>query len=331
MRPRAEGRVSGNGEVIDGNPPLLDHFGGQKTVEMRLEEVNCNLCGASDYRIRFEKRGHLTGKVFQVVECVDCGLVFVNPRFPVEWIRTLYDEAYFRGEGFDPYVRYEEDLRSPADKDAWAAQVMDRISTVTPPPAVFLEIGPGVGHLLRMAKKRGYRAVGLEFSGYAAKLLRGQGLEILEGTIEKIVISDATYDVVVAVELLEHLPDPRKLFFEVARILRPGGLFYYETGNIDCAEARRLGAEWDYIRPEGHLYYFSPRILTRYLKQAGLKVSYPFWFNPTRRIIRVLEWLGLIDQASPLFKGWRGAIARLFLMLWDWPASRWPYPMGVRR
>src|SRR6266571_6390416 len=288
---------------------------------MRLEKVNCNLCGASDYRIRFEKQGHLTEKVFQVVQCVDCGLVYVNPRLPEEWVRTLYDEAYFSGEGFDPFVRYEEELRNPADKDAWATRVLDRISTVKPPPAGLLEIGPGVGHLLRMAKKRGYRVVGLELSGYAVKLLREQGLEILEGTIERIVIPDATYDVVVAVELLEHLPDPRKLFFEVARILRTGGLFYYETGNIDCAEARRLGAEWDYIRPEGHLYYFSPWTLTRFLEDAGLKACYPYWFNPTRRIVRVLKGLGLIKHTSPLLKGWRGAIARLFLTLWDRPQS----------
>ena len=298
---------------------------------MRLEEVNCNLCGASDYRILFEKQGHLTGKVFQVVQCVECGLVYVNPRLPDEWIRTLYDEAYFNGQGFDPFVRYAGELRDPAEKDAWATRVLDRITTVKPPPADFLEIGPGVGHLLRMAKKRGYSVVGLEFSGYAVKQLREQGLEILEGTIEKIMIPEAAYDIVVAVELLEHLPNPRKLFFEVARILRTGGLFYYETGNIDCAEARCLGVAWDYIRPEGHLYYFSPRTLTRFLKDAGLKARYPYWFNPTRRIVRVLEWLGLIEHTSPLFKGWRGAIARLFLMLWDRTDSRWPYPMGARR
>ncbi len=297
---------------------------------MRLEEVACNLCGTSDYLIRFKKRGHLTGKVFQVVECVDCGLVYVNPRLPDEWIRALYDEAYFRGEGFDPFVRYEEELRNPADKDTWATRVLDRISTVKPSPADLLEIGPGVGHLLRLAKKRGYRVVGLEFSGYAANLLREQGLEILEGTIEEIVIPEATYDVVVAVELLEHLPDPRKLFFEVACILRPGGLFYYETGNIDCAEARRLGAEWDYIRPEGHLYYFSPRTLTRFLEKAGLKACYPYWFNPTRRIVRVLKGLGLVERERQTFRGPRGALARALLTVWDWPASRRPYPMGVR-
>jgi SAM-dependent methyltransferase len=297
---------------------------------MMLEQVDCNLCGSSDFRIRFEKRGHLTGRVFQVVECVDCALVYVNPRLPDEWIRALYNEAYFHGDGFDPYVRYEEELRSPADKDAWAARVMDRISTVKPPPADFLEIGPGVGHLLRMAKKRGYRAVGLELSGYAARLLRDHGLEILEGTIEKIMIPEATYDVIVAVELIEHLPDPRKLFFEVARILRPGGVFYYETGNIDCGEAQRLGAEWDYIRPEGHLYYFSPRTLTQFLEKAGLKARYPYWFNPTRRIVRVLEGLGLVEKGRQIFRGPRGALARAFLSVWDWPASRRPYPMGVR-
>lgn len=297
---------------------------------MQPTHVPCNLCGSWRHRARFHKRGHLTGHLFRIVECESCGLIFVNPRLSDSEVRTLYDAAYFRGEGFDPFACYEGERGAPAGRDSLARHALERIAAVKSPPADFLEIGPGLGQLLRLAKERGYRTAGVELSAHAATVLQGSGLQILHGTLEEVKIADASFDVVVAMEVIEHLPDPKRFFTEVARILRPGGLFYYETGNIECEAARCLGADWEYIRPEGHLYYFSPRTLTRYLKETGFQVCYPLWFNPTRRGIWILEQIGLVQRARPVFTGWKGRAAHLLLKLWDWPPPRRPYPMAIR-
>ena len=293
---------------------------------MKLETVVCNFCGSSSLPPRYRKKGHLTGRMFTIVQCAGCGLVFVNPRLTEEKIKGLYDRAYFEGQGFDPFIALEE----VTQKVAGARRALDRIVAVKSPPADVLEVGPGGGHFLRMAGERGFRTTGLELSGYAADRLLQQELHILQGTFENASIPDQTYDVVVAVEVIEHLPDPRTFFREVARILRPGGLFYYETGDIDCEQARQQGADWDYIRPEGHLYYFSPRTLGRYLRATGFLLQYPVWFNPTRRIVQVLRRLGLIKGEAPLFQGSKGHLARQVLALWDLPLSRRPYPMAIR-
>lgn len=294
---------------------------------MRLETVFCNLCGSSDQQQRFRKKGHLTEETFTIVQCRSCGLMFVNPRLSEEKIQSLYDKDYFSGEGFDPFVALEEE----SQKITWAARALDRIAAVKHPPVDLLEVGPGRGHFLGMAGERGFRAVGLELSDYAAQRLRQDGLQVLQGTIDRAGIPDQSYDVVVAVEVIEHLTDPRSFFVEVARILRPDGLFYYETGDIDCEQARAQGVDWDYIRPEGHLYYFSPRTLARYLTECGFSVRYPMWFNPTRRIARIIGHLGLIHPERALFEGMGGALGRRVLAAWDWLPSRRPYPMAVRR
>lgn len=294
---------------------------------MRLETVACNLCGATRHDRLFEKLGHLTGHRFRIARCVDCGLVFVNPRLSEQEITALYRQAYFEGEGFDPFVGLEQE----AQKVEGAARALTRIETIKPPPADLLEVGPGKGHLLREATSRGFRAVGLELSDYAADQLLAQGLKVLRGSIDTAGIGDASFDVVAAVEVLEHLPDPKQFLLEVARVLKPGGLFYYETGDIDCEQARQQGVEWDYIRPEGHIYYFSPRTLARYLRESGFSVCYPAWFNPTRRIVWVLNGLGLLDCTQPVLPNYARSFAWHVLAAWDGMFSRRPYPMATRR
>jgi len=300
-------------------------------VDLRLVDVACNLCGSARRRLRFEKPGHLTGHRFRIVECEGCGLVYVSPRLAGAQVRALYDEAYFRGRGFDPYVRYEHELHDPARTDADVRRVLARIAAVAPPPADLLEIGPGTGHLLRAARGRGYRALGVELSAHAAGRLREQGLPAVLGSSDDLPVRAGAFDVAVAVEVLEHLTDPARSLGEIARVLRPRGLFYYETGDVECEEARRLGADWDYVRPEGHLYYFSPRTLARYLERTGFRACYPPWFNPTRGAVRLLARLRLLDPARPVLSGARGALARAALAALDRPPSRRPYPMAIRR
>ena len=70
---------------------------------------------------------------------------------------------------------------------------------------------------------------------------------------------DATFDVVVAVELLEHLRDPKRVVSEVLRVLRPGGTFVASVPN-----AYRLKNRLRFLRgrkPEDdptHLQMFAP-------------------------------------------------------------------------
>jgi SAM-dependent methyltransferase len=76
---------------------------------------------------------------------------------------------------------------------------------------------------------------------------------------ETLPFGDATFDVVVAGELLEHLRDPRRLVADVRRVLRPGGTFVASVPN-----AYRLKNRLRFLlgrRPEDdptHLHMFSP-------------------------------------------------------------------------
>lgn len=103
-----------------------------------------------------------------------------------------------------------------------------------------VEIGAGSGRLLmRVGLERPFRLVALDYAVYAMRAvrenakrageLRGAGpLEArpVLGDARTLPFADATFDVVLSGGLLEHFRDPAPVLAEMARILRPGGLFY---------------------------------------------------------------------------------------------------------
>ncbi len=80
----------------------------------KLEYVTCDLCGEDNTELLFQKRGILTGELFNIVRCRNDGLVYVNPRISKAGLPQLYDERYWRGEGFDPNIKnYVNDVGQP--------------------------------------------------------------------------------------------------------------------------------------------------------------------------------------------------------------------------
>jgi SAM-dependent methyltransferase len=83
---------------------------------------------------------------------------------------------------------------------------------------------------------------------------------------------DASFDLVTLWDVLEHVPEPLALSRDVARILRPGGIFALTTINHDCLNQRLLGDRWRYWMPPDHVCSFSPDVLRRIMSDAGLEV-----------------------------------------------------------
>ena len=94
-----------------------------------------------------------------------------------------------------------------------------------------LGVGPAVigGALLR--RLPGWALSGFDVSDpcveYARAVLARRGLDD-RGTVTKadareLPVPDASFDLVVATEIIEHVPDPARLLAEIARVLRPGG------------------------------------------------------------------------------------------------------------
>jgi 2-polyprenyl-3-methyl-5-hydroxy-6-metoxy-1,4-benzoquinol methylase len=278
---------------------------------------NCNLCGESRFALFAQKRGTRTGQLFHIVRCGACSLTFVNPRLTEAENVALYDEAYFHGAGFDESINYEQlDERTRRGENAG---IITKIRTLHEKPTRVLDVGCGTGSLLRALEAAGgFDVWGLELSEYAASRARDTThARVIVGDVLTAALEGETFDVINATEVIEHLRDPLAFFRRVKSLLRPGGLFIYNTGNIEGAYARALGAQWPYLHPEGHLFYYSPSTLERYFHRAGLGVLRVADLERKRRRV-VVEAEGEIAYSQLLYLGAsnsRGFSGRMWRLL----------------
>jgi SAM-dependent methyltransferase len=310
----------------------------------------CRCCGSSNLALRGRKRGEFLNREFEFYACRDCELLFVEPFSGFE----IYNDAYYRGAGPDPYVDYEteyrdwrrsdrglefEDLTCIADRYIRRSELGAADSERSAPGAStrnvslrWLDFGCGAGGFLKFLRERA-RIAGrpLEIEGhdvgsYADLLKRVDGFRILN-LDELSRESDARYDIISMIEVLEHLPEPAAAIALVARLLKPGGLLILTTGNLDNPVARRQGIHYRYCAPEIHVSLFNPRCLARLYRSVGLE-PYRVQYRGTVKF-KVVKSL----RHRPLLRG----VAR-FLLLFppvvrvvDWLYGVSAMPCAVKR
>jgi SAM-dependent methyltransferase len=136
-----------------------------------------------------------------------------------------------------------------------------------------LDVGCGNGLLLSIAREMGWECFGIEVSSAAIKLCREQGLQVFEGTLSEVSDKLPLFDVVVSVEVLEHLNTPAEELRLMNQLIRPGGLLYLTTPNFNGLLRLLTGKDPAIIGYPEHLSYFTPRTLGRLARQTGFQIK----------------------------------------------------------
>jgi len=95
--------------------------------------------------------------------------------------------------------------------------------------AVLVDLGCGAGLLAPHLAGSGYLHVGVDLSRSALRQAAEHGVAAVRGDVAAVPLADGCADVVVAGEILEHVPDLPGAVAEACRILRPGGLLVIDT------------------------------------------------------------------------------------------------------
>jgi SAM-dependent methyltransferase len=241
------------------------------------------------------------------VACRDCGLIQQNPQSLPEAIASRYDGAssadYLRYEEENQFAYRDLELLALADigLDPAATPLFARAKAEGRRPRA-LDVGCATGALLDALRGRGWEPQGVELSTAQASYGAGRyALPIHAGSLESARFPDASFDLVHASHLIEHLNDPAAFLGEVARVLAPGGLLVITTPNADGLQARLLGRNWRSAIYD-HLYLFSSRSLRALLLARGF-----------------------VPQAQVTWGGWARGLKPAFLKR---PLDRWAKRLG---
>lgn len=184
--------------------------------------------------------------------------------------RTLYTAFVPESEAAQDYDGYygAENLSVPEFIQKRLEEIIDGFSAYRRENR-FLDIGFGAGTLMQAARACGWNVEGLEVSRSAVEHARSLGFKVFCGELDAAKYPDGYFDVVTASEVLEHLLNPLPLLREIARILRPGGLFWATTPHGRGVSLRLLGTKWSVVCPPEHLHLFSLGGMKRMLLASG--------------------------------------------------------------
>ena len=194
---------------------------------------------------------------------------------PIADLSTVYTDDYYQGTGADKCVNYVFDALHPdtsAQADGWLG-VLQSVSELLPVQRTtrWLDYGCGTGSLVRFLRAEGHAdAIGLE-QGWSQAMLDRLGVpHITPGEVAQ---HAGTFDVVTAIEVLEHAIDPLEDLRAARTLLRPGGLLFLTTGNARPYRGRMTS--WRYVMPDVHISFFEPATLARAMASAGFQPAFP--------------------------------------------------------
>jgi len=226
--------------------------------------ATCVCCRATSW----QHYCHAAG--YELLRCRSCGFVRVD--IPEHFdLNSLYGEDYFFGRGFDSSALIPES-RNPgplmtAKRRYWLRLLSDAIGR----PGRLLDVGCGAGALLDVANEMGWRAEGQDISAAGAAEAQSRGHRVKVAELADCDYRPASFDAASMIEVIEHLRDPRPTLTALLKALRPGGWVIITTGDISSLRARIEGERWGYIRPPGHVSYFTRPTLARLLIACGFK------------------------------------------------------------
>ena len=119
-----------------------------------------------------------------------------------------------------------EKLGRLEDRHWWYAErrwLLRRALRVSPEQGWALDVGAAAGGNTRVLRGAGWRCLALEYSEVGAALAQGRGLQVCRGDATALPVVDGSLGLVVAFDVLEHIPDDKQAVAELYRCLRPGG------------------------------------------------------------------------------------------------------------
>jgi SAM-dependent methyltransferase len=230
--------------------------------------VACDLCGAA------------TVAIGQGVVCGSCGFLRQDPLPTSDGAAALYaaDPAWEQHDGRGREHEFERVL----------ALIEQRMA-----PGHLLDVGCGLGGMLRVAAAGGWRPMGLDVNPRSVARVRQLGFDGATGGVAD---ARGIYDAITYVDALGYVPNTLTELRAARERLRPGGVIAIKSANVAwhrrAARFRRDGFRFVGTPPESWIVGFTPRALREALDRTDYRdiAVVPSAARGMRRVIHGAGW-----------------------------------------
>jgi len=300
---------------------------------MSQQSISCPVCN-HDTHYSYSGRDLMFNHFerFDYHRCKNCELVFQFPLPSAERISTFYPNDY------DVYEEHNRLKRIGSFRLATlkrkfgyshleiglAINTLSHILDIFKPNTfevpyikngVMLDIGCGNGRFLHGMQQLGWQTKGVEFNAGAVEVCKKSNLDVFHGDLFSANLSDASFDVVNLSHVIEHVPDPKALFIEVARILKPNGLFIVKTPNSQALGRALFDTNWFANEVPRHLYLFSEKNLLEMAEASSLKMVKMVTNSTPKIVLNSVDYV-VGNRNNPSKRvWWKRLLAKSYVLL----------------
>lgn len=268
-------------------------------------ESRCPVCGGEG-RFAFaggDRLHDLPGE-YRYAECTSCGAVYQTPSPTPQQIAAFYPEEY------SPYKPGKAKQRNPVERAVlrsqygysqldsplpdWLGRLLGMLVYRDAVPYMhdgrILDVGCGGCKYLLAMQSLGWQPQGVEFNPHAVQTCRDAGLEVFQGELSEAGLDEASFDLVTARHVIEHIPDPVAFVREIYRIVKPGGMMVLKTPNSAALGRGWFGTDWYANDVPRHLVLFSPDNLKRLAEAEGFHAEVIRTFSTPKIVLNSWDY-----------------------------------------
>jgi 2-polyprenyl-3-methyl-5-hydroxy-6-metoxy-1,4-benzoquinol methylase len=198
---------------------------------------HCPICAqarASHFATAQDIEYFTTPEDFTFYRCADCDVLFLHP-MPSDRLSEIYPSNYYSFH-VDSGRSIAQRIKQFLDDRTFAALTRD----VEGSSLAALDVGGGSGWLLndlKRAEPRVNRTTVVDIDPRAEQIARANGHDYHRTTFEQFSTNER-FDIILMLNLIEHVTDPVAVLRKAKELLRPGGRIWIKTPNYDALDAR---------------------------------------------------------------------------------------------
>ncbi len=215
---------------------------------------NCRVCGGTLIVRLLKVTDFMTGDVFSVQKCKECGLGHTVPQ--PEDLNRYYSERYYGNRhSFTAGYCMRRRLKFVASLKSQGSG------------RKLLDVGCGDGSFLLAARDAGWGVAGVEINPDSA---RDAGLGVYEEIGQ---VSGVTpFDCITMWHSLEHMEDVKSTLFQLSKLLKPDGILFVAVPDHESFQSKVFRSKWIPLDVPRHLYHFDSKSLDSCIGEVGLSI-----------------------------------------------------------